>query len=280
MRRCGRLVDAVAPERIAGELVKLFALSPRPSVGLRLLVETGVLSRIVPEFDAAAGFDQRSRYHHLPVDEHTLLTVDEAARRTPNPCVRLAAFFHDFGKPAAYSEEALEDGGVAGHFYGHERISAEMAREILTRLRFSSAEGFPTGGVEEVCRLVRHHVVQLRADSTDRSIRRWIRRVGGREAALRLLELHWADRAAHRGGADESALGALVRRIEEAEPVPLSDHDLDLGGQEIMERFGLEGEAVGRLKSRLLDRVVDGAVPNRRRELLKEATRMLGEPPE
>ena len=264
-------VITVAPERIATELVKLLGRSPRPSVGLRLLDETGVMEHLVPEWVPCRGFDQKNPYHHLLLDEHVYETLDETARRTEDVVIRTAAWLHDLGKPDAYTEETKEDGAVVGHFYGHEKVSARMARDVLTRYQFSAAEGFPRGGVDAVCHLIRHHLVQLDGTSSDRAVRRWIARLKGPANARRLLLLWAGDRAAHRDGLDEERLADLVRRIEEVGSVPLSDHDLAIDGSVLAEALNISGMEIGQMKSDLLARVIDGEVVNEEGALLAAA---------
>lgn len=267
------LLRHVAPERISTELLRLLSASDRPSTGLRMLVDVGAMAQVLPEYLPMVGFAQNCRHHHLPVDEHTLLSVDEAAARTPDPAVRLAALLHDIGKPHCYSESLDSKGCIRGHFYGHAARGAEAAAELLKRLHFSAVEGFQATDVDDVLALIRHHLVRLGAGASDRSLRRLVRRVGGGAKRLRrLLLLHRADRAAHAGGSEDEAIAALEERLASvAGDVPRSPHDLALSGGELQSELGLKGPAIGALQKRLLDRVVDGDLPNQRKALLKAA---------
>ncbi len=103
---------------MATELIKLLARSRRPSIGLRLLFDVGAMHWLLPQLVPAIGFDQKSPHHHLPVDEHTLLTVDEAAARTDDIVVRVAALLHDVAKPSRFSEHPNREGRMVGHFHG------------------------------------------------------------------------------------------------------------------------------------------------------------------
>lgn len=264
-------LDALSAERVSAECVKLLAKAPRPSVGLRLLRDTGALARVLPEFAPSFGFDQTNPHHHLPLDEHVFAAVDAAAARGSGIVVRVAALLHDLGKPETRTVETDEAGETVAHYYGHEARSAELADDALGRLKFVSAEGFPADGVERVVRLVRHHLVTVEPDASDRTFRRWIRRVGGRTAACELLELWAADRVAHAAGLDDARLDALNRRLEHAGEVPLDPRDVRLDGRALAQRFGVHGPAIGKIKRHLLDRIVDGDVENEPDALACEA---------
>ncbi len=274
MTEAAPLLETVAAERMASELIKLLLRSRRPSPGLRLLFDVGAMRWLLPELIAGVGFDQRSPHHHLPVDEHTLLTVDEAAARSDDIVVRVAALLHDVAKPSCFSEYPNREGRVVGHFHGHEKEGTRMARRAMSRLRISSASGFPRGGVGEVLALVRHHLVYLRADASDRALRRFLTRVGSLKRMRRLLLLHRADRAAHSGGEEDAAIDMLEARIDElAHDMPLSPHDLALRGGELVSLLGLRGPAVGLAQRWLMGEVIDGRLPNDRGALLKGAKR-------
>jgi tRNA nucleotidyltransferase (CCA-adding enzyme) len=189
--------------------------------------------------------------------------------------VRTAAFLHDIAKPVTLTRETLADGTVMGHFYGHERRSADLARGILERLKFPSAEGFPRDGIDAVYDLIEHHLVPAEAFATDRSLRRWVRRIGGRDNARRLLVLRDADRAGHAAGLDTDEAARFRARLAGVDDVPLSQHSLALSGADIADRFGLSGADIGRLKESLLEQVVAGDVPNEPGALLEAARAIL-----
>src|SRR3954467_5588951 len=163
-------VKLVSGERIGGglsadgmgELSKLL-LGSEPARALRFARDTGVLVELLPEFGPAIGFDQESRYHDLTVDEHTFAVVQAAANAGRTLTVRLAALFHDLGKPRV----AWRGTDDRLHFYAkrgystrsHEQVSAELAERALTRLRY------PTELRRRVVRIVRSHMLDTsRAD--------------------------------------------------------------------------------------------------------------------
>jgi tRNA nucleotidyltransferase (CCA-adding enzyme) len=275
MRELAPGLDSLSRERVGAELVKLLARSPQPSTGLRLLVDVGALEHVMPELLPSLGFEQNNPHHHLDVWEHVLLAVDESARRGAGIAVRLAALLHDVAKPETYSEERLADGTKLGHFHGHEVRSAEVAGRILERLRIGAVPSVAGDVPERVCAMVLHHLVCIEPRSSDRAVRRFIQRLGGRARALELLELWAADRSAHAGGLREAEYEDLVARIHGAGEVPISQHQLALGGGVIALHFELEGPAIGELKEKLLEAVVAGETPNEEAALLVLAERLL-----
>jgi tRNA nucleotidyltransferase (CCA-adding enzyme) len=159
MRAAADVVHTVAPERVADELTKLLTKSTRPSVGLELLRAVGALSQIVPELLEGWGIEQ-NEFHRYTVYYHALRSCDEAPL---DLVLRLAALFHDIGKPRTKS---------GPHFYRHEHVGEEMAKKILTRFRFSGDV------IERVTQLVRHHMFASDDSLTDAAVRRFINRVG------------------------------------------------------------------------------------------------------
>ena len=153
------LVAHVSGERVGAELSRLVE-APRPSVGLRIAADTGLLAVIVPELAAQRGIPQNT----VPGEDlwdHTLRSVDAAP--TERPVVRLAALLHDVGKPATLAD---------GRFHHHDAVGAQQAATILRRLRF------PKDTVDDVAHLVRHHMVTVEAEPSGPAVRRFIRSIG------------------------------------------------------------------------------------------------------
>jgi putative nucleotidyltransferase with HDIG domain len=175
MRAAAPLAQAVSVERVAEELTKLLVHAPRPSVGIDLLRQTGVLEFIWPELLEGVDVAQ-NEWHAYPVYRHNLETMDAAA---PGDLIlRLAALLHDIGKPRT------KDGA---HFYRHEHVGAEMASAMLSRLRFSGET------IATVSRLVAQHMYSADPALSDSALRRFIRRVGiehlDRQFSLRAADI-------------------------------------------------------------------------------------------
>jgi putative nucleotidyltransferase with HDIG domain len=211
------LVRTVSAERIAEEFTKLFVAAPRPSDGLEILRETGVLAQIWPELLEGLNVEQ-NEWHAYDVYRHNLETLDAATRG--DLVLRLSALLHDVGKPRTKE---------GGHFYRHEQIGADMAREMLGRLRFSNEVA------EAVEALVRQHMYVADPDLSDAAIRRFIRRIG-----VERLDRQFALRAADIAGSglpkrDDSNERFQARIYAEvARRPPFSVQDLQVDGEDVI----------------------------------------------
>lgn len=246
---------SLAKERIQVELTKMLA-APRPSIGFEILRESGLLRLILPELDAAYGSPQ-NEYHRYDVYAHTLAAVDAAPAE--KPVVRLAALFHDLGKP-----QTREVRGVRVTFYGHQDVGAAMAHGALTRLRFSAEVR------ERVAHLVAQHMFDYHPGWSDAAIRRFIRRVGP-DAVADLFDLRIADVVGKGMGGYPVLLEDLRDRIQAvlSRGEALSVRDLAVDGQDVMRVGALApGPAVGRVLERLLERVLTDPALNERERLL------------
>lgn len=251
------LAPRLSPERVRDELLKLLE-APRPSVGLELLRESGLLTLLLPELDATFGVTQ-NRHHAFDVYHHTLRAIDAAPRL--NRVVRWAALAHDLGKPGT---RALKEDGDAT-FYGHPQAGAKLADALLERLRWPRAER------EAIVHLVAEHLFDYQPEWTDAAVRRFVRRVGDK-AMPDLFALRAADAAGTRDGVpDLSNLDAFRRRIAgvlAAKP-PLSTRELAIGGREVMDALGIApGPRVGAILDALIERVLDDPGLNTAEHLL------------
>jgi poly(A) polymerase/tRNA nucleotidyltransferase (CCA-adding enzyme) len=221
MRAAAPLVRTVSGERIHDELVKLLEAAETPSIGIELLRAGGVLPFILPEVAEGIGVEQNV-YHAYDVYRHGLATLD--ATPPGDLVLRLAALFHDVGKPQT---RTVEPEGT--HFYGHENVGEAMAREALGRLRFSSEH------TDDVARLVRNHMYANNPEQTPAAIRRFIRRVGvdlvPRQFALRHADI--VGSGLPKRNDDNERFEARVY-AELARKPPLSVKDLAIGGRDVV----------------------------------------------
>lgn len=246
----------LAQERVRDELLKILG-APRPSTGLEILRESGLLRLFLPELDACHGAPQ-NEYHRFDVYDHTLAVIDAAPAE--KPVVRLAALFHDIAKP-----RTREVRDVRVTFYGHQNLGAEIAEEVMTRLRF------PNELRDRAAHLVRHHMFDYHRGWTEAGVRRFVRRIG-LEAVADLFDLRIADVVGKGMGGDPVALEELRLRIEGvlARRDALSVRDLAVDGRDVMAVGQMPpGPAVGRLLERLLERVLADPSLNRREILLE-----------
>ncbi|HET9681154.1 MAG TPA: CCA tRNA nucleotidyltransferase [Candidatus Limnocylindrales bacterium] len=252
------LVRHLSGERLSMELEKLLA-APRPSIGLRLLADTGLLAEVSPELAAQRGIPQ-NKVAGEDLWDHTLRTVDAAP--SGRPIVRLAALVHDLGKPATVDE---------GPFRGHESVGASLAADLLERLRM------PKSVVERVVHLVRQHMFAYEPDWGDAGIRRFIRRVGTADLED-LFELRAADSVGSGLPPGAGGLDELRARVHEqlARSVVLDRGGLAVDGDDLMDDLGLpQGPTLGRVLDRLLEQVVADPTLNDRPTLLLLAAQLL-----
>lgn len=245
---------APAPERVNDELTQLL-LSDNAGPGMQLLHHVGLLSVFLPELAAADGVTQGG-FHHLDVLQHSLEALNQLVQAFPDAdlTLRWATLLHDVGKSATKS---YDESGRYYHFYGHDKLGAELAQTLLKRLRV------PGERHERAAQMIRYHMLPL--PKNDREARRFVHR---RRALLPdLLKLMIADREAARGPlSSEASLRAyrlaLSRVLEILAEGPSPQPLLD--GHEVMALLGLpagprvgeavrfvrEAEAVGDLRSK------------------------------
>ena len=239
-------LEIVSAERVRDELDKLMVVE-RPADGLWFLVRTGLAEEFLPELPAL-GLEQDPIHRHKDVLAHTIAVVEKTR---PDRVLRLAALFHDVGKPKTRSY------GPAGvSFHHHEVVGARMTRDRMRALRY------PSEDVDTVAMLVELHLRfhTYRLGWTDRAVRRYVRDAGALLDPLN--ELTRAD-CTTRNEAKARALARrmdeLERRIEELrEQEELDAIRPDLDGRQVMELLGLApGPAVGRALSFLLEARLD-----------------------
>lgn len=260
MTEAAPLVTSVSAERIHDELVKLFTAN-KPSVGLELLRETGVLPYLWPELVEGVGVEQ-NEWHAYDVWRHSLATLD--ATSAGDLVLRLSALLHDVGKPRAK---------VGAHFYRHEIVGSEMARAMLERFRFSNEI------IKTTEHLVRQHMYSADPELSDAGLRRFIRRIGPSNIE-HLFALRHADIAGSglpkRDGSNE-AFEARAR-AELARKPAFSIRELVIGGDDVVAALVRRGEApadfkgdarVGAALRWLFEQVTDEPERNERSLLLR-----------
>ena len=246
VRDAGRLA-IISKERIRDEFVKIM-LSDEPARGLRMLEETGLLEQFAPELLEMQGVTQDGG-HIYDVWEHTLHSVESLPVQA-DLALRLAVLFHDVAKPRT---KTLDSEGHA-HFYGHEDLSAEIARRVLRRLRF------PTSEIARVARLVSMHmrIGEYRSEWKDAAVKRLMRDAGGDIPDL--LALARADRAGAGPHATTESLDELEARMERILlKTPVEELESPLNGREIMSLLKIpSGPKIKEVKQFLCEAVIEG----------------------
>ena len=241
-------LSIVSAERIRDELDKIM-VAPVPSTALWFVVRTGLADEFLPELPSLA-LEQDPIHRHKDVLGHTLAVVDKTS---PDRLLRLAALFHDVGKPRT---RAFVDGGVT--FHHHEVVGARMTRKRMLALRY------PNDEVDLVTELVNLHLRfhTYRLGWTDRAVRRYVRDAG--PLLDRLNELTRCDcttRNAAKARALDRRMDELVARIatlREQEELDAMRPDLD--GAQVMDHLGIApGREVGQALAFLLElRIEEG----------------------
>lgn len=247
----------VAAERIRVELAKLLC---GQGAGKMLREYADVIFAILPQLSPMHGFDQRTPYHAYDVWEHTIRAVENAPA---TETLRLTLLLHDAGKPAAFT---LDENGV-GHAHGHQKISAEIAAEVLAYLRLDNATR------DRVLQLVEHHDWPL---STERTLlKRRLNRLG-EEALYQLIEVQRAD-ALGKGTEAEVAIEARTEAIRQALTALIAERpcvtlrDMAVNGRDLMAEGVAHGKQLGETLNWLLGEVLNERLPNERDALLAAA---------
>ncbi|MCK9415829.1 MAG: HD domain-containing protein [Candidatus Dojkabacteria bacterium] len=267
------VVEMVSMERIRDEFMKLLLNSPKPSKGINLLKDTGLLGIFLPELLETVGVEQKL-FHKYDVYEHSLRTCDIA-----EDSVKLVALLHDLGKVRTDTKD--------GHFYGHDSVGAEIAGNVMERLKFPKEE------IEKAKKLIENHMfyyphitedmeesekerVKLN-EWSDAAVRRFLRRVG-EENIDDLFRLRLADAMSNPSSEyDPKEIAKLQAHISEVlqQDMALKISDLRITGDDLAE-IGIErGPMMGQILEKLLDIVIEDPLRNKKEYLLEEAEKMM-----
>jgi poly(A) polymerase/tRNA nucleotidyltransferase (CCA-adding enzyme) len=247
------LLKIIAKERIKDEFIGIL-MTKNAKKGIELLEEFGLLEYVMPELRQGIGVSQ-NLHHIYSVWEHSLLSLDYAAKKDFSLELRLAALLHDVGKPKTKKGQ-----GRYATFYGHEVAGARMTRRILENLCFSKEV------IEKAVHLVRYHLFYYNVgEVTEAGVRRFISRVGI-EHIDDLIKLRQADRIG--SGVPKAVpykLRHLLFMIEKVRTDPVSAKMLKIGGLKIIEILKIQpGPKVGWALAILLDEVIEDPERNTR----------------
>jgi poly(A) polymerase len=250
-------LSIVSQERISDEFLKIIK-SPKPSLGLSLMYDAGVVAIVFPEMAQLAGVEQRQDHHHKDVFLHTLKVLDNIAVMTENTWLRIAALLHDIAKPRT---KAFKE-GIGWTFHGHEEVGARMVKSIFRRLRL------PLEHVPYVEKLVRLHLrpmALVEEDVTDSAVRRLLFEAGHEIDDLMILCR--ADitsknpRLVEQVKNNYDRVMAKLKDVEERDQ--MRNWQPPIRGEEIMALCNLQpGPLIGKLKQAVTDAILDGHIPN------------------
>lgn len=261
MTKMADRIAIISQERISDEFVKTMS-APRPSVGLRLLHETGLLQYIFPEVNNLGGVDLMTvgvqEYAHKDVFKHTLQVVDNMAAMSDDVWLRFAALLHDIAKPKT---KAFRE-GIGWTFYGHDILGARWVQKMFRRMKL------PMDAAERVAKLVRLHMRPMALVDegvTDSAVRRVLFEAG--EDIDDLLTLCRADitsknpRLVNKYQRNYEIVAEKMLEVEAKDR--MRAFQSPVRGEEIMEITGLPpSKTVGILKHAIEEAIIEGIIPN------------------
>ncbi|MFA6315117.1 MAG: HD domain-containing protein [Candidatus Paceibacterota bacterium] len=262
-------IKHVSMERVRDEFTKII-MSPSPEEGIKLLQSSGLLVHIVPELESGIGVKQ-PQAHAYDVWTHLLKSVQHSADKNFPLELRLAALFHDIGKPntKGFSHETNQP-----TFYGHEVVGSRETRKILERMKFSRVI------IEKVVKMIRWHMFFSDTEQISLSaVRRMIVNVG-RENIWDLMNLRTSDRiGTGRPKENPYRLRKYKAMIEEALRDPISVTMLKIDGKKIMEIANIPaGPVIGMVLNALLEEVLEDPKLNTVENLYKRTLELIALP--
>lgn len=249
-------LENISIERINSEFCKIVSSE---NFCVELLLYPDVFSLFIPELKDLNDFQQNNPYHTYDVFGHTIHAIERC--ESEDLVVRLAVFFHDFGKPHSYQDG--EDG--IRHFKGHGKVSADITDSIMKRLRFDNETR------NNVVELVYYHDATFEIGK--KYVKRWLNKIGEKQFR-RLLEVRKADIKGQKPDYEKSRIekvdyieSILDEILQEQECFSL--RDLAVNGNDVKKTMNLkEGKDVGYWLNEILRRVIDGELKNNKDGLI------------
>lgn len=247
------LLKNIPEERITMEFSKLL-LGENIKNTLTLMKDTGVLELIIPEFKATYDFNQCNPHHNLDLFNHIINVVSKVPADLE---LRYSALLHDIAKPIV---QTFDEKGIA-HYKTHEIVGADMARDILTRLKL------PVKLIDTVVEIIKKHMV-LYKDITDKKFNKLLSEMGY-DNLLRLIEHSIADNSSKNNEvvSTENDLHERLKRAVEKQ-MQVTVNDLAINGKDLIE-LGFTGKEVGEIKKELLGKYLSEEIQNNKEEMLE-----------
>ena len=247
------LLKNIPEERITIEFSKLL-LGENIKNTLTLMKDTGVLEIIIPEFKATYDFNQCNPHHNLDLFSHIINVVS----RVPADLeLRYSALLHDIAKPIV---QTFDEKGIA-HYKTHEIVGADMARDILTRMKL------PVKLINTVVEIIKKHMI-LYKDVTDKKFNKLLSEMGY-DNLWRLIEHSIADNSS-KNNEVVSTKNDLHERLKRAveKQMQVTVNDLAVNGKDLIE-LGFTGKEVGEIKKELLDKYLSEEIQNNKEEMME-----------
>jgi tRNA nucleotidyltransferase (CCA-adding enzyme) len=251
-----KLLNNIAKERINDEFSKIL-LSSKPSIYIREYFD--IITTFIPELTKLKGFNQNNPWHVYDCLEHTLMVLDNVDN---NIVMRLSALFHDSGKPYTYTEDVNH----IGHFYDHYKVSIDISKKVLKRLKYSNEI------IDRVVHLINYHDYPLTL--TKKSIKKLLNYFGEKDI-YNLLALKRADNLAQ-----NPKYFSRMANIEEARIIIdeiINEHDcfslkdLKINGYDLTKIDITDGKDIGFILKELLSLVINESIENDYNILIEKA---------
>ena len=246
------LLKNIPEERITMEFSKLL-LGKNIKNTLTLMKDIGVLELIIPEFKATYDFNQCNPHHNLDLFNHIINVVSKVPADLG---LRYSALLHDIAKPVV---QTFDEEGIA-HYKTHEIVGADMARDILTRMKL------PVKLIDTVVEIIKKHMVLYR-DVTDKKFNKLLSEMGYGNL-WRLIEHCIADNESKNNEvvSTENDLHERLKRAVEKQ-MQVTVNDLAINGKDLIE-LGFTGKEIGQIKKDLLDKYLSEEIQNNKEEML------------
>ncbi|QYR66522.1 CCA tRNA nucleotidyltransferase [Fusobacterium animalis] len=247
------LLKNIPEERITMEFSKLL-LGENIKNTLTLMKDTGVLEIIIPEFKATYDFNQCNPHHNLDLFNHIINVVSKVPADLE---LRYSALLHDIAKPIV---QTFDEEGIA-HYKTHEIVGADMARDILARMKL------PVKLIDTVVEIIKKHMV-LYKDITDKKFNKLLSEMGY-DNLWRLIEHSIADNSSKNNEvvSTENDLHERLKRAVEKQ-MQVTVNDLAVNGKDLIE-LGFTGKEIGEIKKEMLDNYLSEKIRNDREEILE-----------
>ena len=247
------LLKNIPEEKITMEFSKLL-LGDNVKNTLTLMKDTGVLELIIPEFKETYDFNQCNPHHNLDLFNHIINVVSKVPADLE---LRYSALLHDIAKPIV---QTFDEKGIA-HYKTHEIVGADMARDILTRLKL------PVKLIDTVEEIIKKHMV-LYKDITDKKFNKLLSEMGY-DNLWRLIEHCIADNSSKNDEvvSTENDLHERLKRAVEKQ-MQVKVNDLAINGKDLIE-LGFTGKEIGEIKKELLDKYLSEEIQNNKEEMLE-----------
>ena len=254
-------ISIVSQERITNEFCKILS-TDKPSIGLGILQESGLMKKVFPEIDLMYGMDQSSEWHHKDIFDHTMQVVDNAALLSKKMKLRFAALVHDIAKPNTRKIDPKK--GYT--FHGHDAIGERMLNKVAERMKISNAL---KDYLKKLTRLHLRPIALAKKDISDSAIRRLM--VAAGDDVNDLLTLCRADITTK----NQNKIKKYLANFEKVEAKMTDVNEKDkmkafqspVRGAEIMKIFNLKpGKKIGKIKSDIEEAILDGKIENSYKE--------------